>query len=186
MTVCKSMPVICALIILLASPITAADLLGKTEGNVCKVEGHLDAKTKITVTMELSRATEPSMDVRDRVGADPAWRRDSYSVWGTWASLQRVLIEVNANPVRIPRNAFAGMYDVTNIRVSLGSKGSIQLRVDGGDAGESYLVTYRIVPSKRIKGQYRVADRVERVGEFPDEVWERTTYHNTIWDDPNM
>lgn len=186
MTVRLSIAVGWALVGLLVTPITAAELRGETEGHVCKVEGQLDSKTKIAVTMELSPGHEESMEVRDKVGADSAWRRDKYSMWGNWASLDRVLIEINAQAVRIPQSAFEGLHDVRAISVTNGSKGIVFLKVIGGDASESYSATYRIEPSRRIKGQYRVAERVERTGEFPDEVWERTVYHNTIWDEPDM
>jgi hypothetical protein len=169
--------------LLWVTPLKPAELRGETKGNVCVVQGQLDAKTRILVSIEMTQGSGPlTSEAYDQLDQDPAWRADRFK---EHASVERVLIKVNEEPVWISQSAFEGIILVHSIRVSRDKRG-IRLVIIGGDAGVSYRADYQIVPSTRIRGQFRISERVWRLGEFPDEVWERTTYHNTIWDDPDM
>ena len=122
------------------------------------------------------------MEERDNLDQDPAWRKGRYR---NWSQIERVLIKVNGEPVMIPDSAFEGIYGVRFIIVKR-LNGAIRLQVTGGDAGESYFAFFTLKASKRMKGRYQVAERVWRLGEFPEEVRERTTYYNSNWDNPSM
>jgi hypothetical protein len=172
-----------AFAVLCMTPLKAADLRAETKGNVCVVQGQLDAKTKILVSIEMTHGSGPlTSEAYDQLDQDPAWRADRFKEHD---SVGRVLIKVNEEPVWIPQSAFEGIILVHSIQVSRNKRG-IRLVIMGGDAGVAYRADYQIVPSIRINGQFRISERVWRLGEFPDAVWERTTYHNTIWDDPDM
>ena len=122
------------------------------------------------------------MEEQKRSDQDPAWRRGRYK---DWPQLDRVLIKIDGEPVMVPDSAFDGIYGVAFIIVKR-QRGAIRLQVTGGDAGAAYDAFFTLHASVKMKGRYQVTERVWRLGEFPDEVWERTTYHNTIWDDPEM
>jgi hypothetical protein len=160
----------------------AAELRGETKGNVCMVEGSLDTKTKVLVSIETSPGQKLSVDEREKLDQDPAWRKDRN--W-FWSKADRVLIKVNGDPVLVSDSAFEGIYGVAFIIVKR-QHGSIRIQVSGGDAGSAFDVFYTVQASKRMKGHYRLTERVRRLGEFPDDVWEKTIYHNTVWDDPYM
>lgn len=175
-------PIAFMLLAFTASPALSADLTGKTEGNLCKVEGNLDTRTKVSVTMESSPGTKLSAEAQEELDQYPGWRRERYK---GWSSLVRASFTINGVPVVIPQSALEDIYGVQGIRISR-KQGTIILWVSGGDGGESYSAAFKVMPSRRMKGHFQIVERVWRQGEFSSEVFEKTTYHNTIWDDPNM
>ena len=157
-------------------------LQSSVDGKICKLDGAINKRTKVSVQIEMGEKKELSLEEIEKKGQDPAWRRDYYS---GWAPVKRVLIKVNSNAVDIPQSSFQDLYAVSSMEM-FERKGSLYLLIGGGDAGESYSATFRIISSARVKGKFRLSERILRHGEFPDEVWEKTIYQNTIWDDPNM
>ena len=49
----------------------------------------------------------------------------------------------------------------------------------GGDAAGSYVAKFKIKKN-------RLIERIVRMGEFPDDVWEKSTLHNNLWDNGDM
>ena len=171
-----------ALTLLWVMPLKPAELRGETKGNVCMVEGQLDTKTKVLVRIESTPGRPIPEKVQEEMDQDPAWRRGRYR---NWSQVDRVLIEVNGKPVVIPDSAFEDIYGVQFILVTR-YHGAIRIQVTGGDAGAAYDAFFTLAASNREKGRYQVAGKKWQLGEFWDEVWEKTTYHNTVWDDPDM
>jgi hypothetical protein len=56
---------------------------------------------------------------------------------------------------------------------------SYQLILKGGDAAGLFRADFKIK-------NFRMIERIVRVGEFPDEVWEKTILHNELWDNKDM
>ena len=53
--------------------------------------------------------------------------------------------------------------------------GQLVVEIRGGDAAGSYSATFEFRKNEM--------ERTVRGGEFPDSVWERTIYHNSIMED---
>lgn len=152
-------------------------------GNRCSISGVLGKKLKVLVEVEMSDEQKASIEEQAKVDADSSWLKGRDLT--IWQSIRRVTIQLNGSPVVIPQSAFEDIYSVSSM--SIEEKGGvILLTMSGGDAGGSYLATFKIIPSRRTRGRFRLSERIHRHGEFPDEVWEKTTYRNAIWDDPNM
>lgn len=157
-------------------------LEASTVEHICKASGPISARVRVEVLIEMGEKRELSIDEINARDQDPAWQREHYS---DWAPVKRVLIKVNGHLVDIPQSAFQDLFAISGLTV-VQSKGAIELRVGGGDAGDSYSATFKIVQSPRMKSKFRIAERVLRHGEFRDEIWEKTIYQNKLWDDPNL
>lgn len=173
-------------LLLLPSALIASDrprLASTQTDNRCSISGTLRKGLKVLVEVEMANESKASMEEQARVDADSSWLKGRELT--IWQSVQRVTIQLNGSPVLIAQSAFEDLYSVSSMSIEE-KGGALHLTMSGGDAGGSYLATFKIVHSRRMKGRYQLTERVHRLGEFPDEVWEKTIYRNTIWDDPNM
>lgn len=169
-----------ALHLALAAACWAGELSGTVQGGRLHLEGALAPALQALLVTELV-AGEPQRqgpNVPEAETDDYTWRRDRFQ---NLPQIRTFQLKLNGNNVVIPQSAFADLYDIKQAKVWSGKAG-IFLRVAGGDASASYEATFKIVPSRMKKHLYQVVERTLRQGEFPTEVWERTTYHNTRWD----
>ncbi|GEM_PF-6733952 len=154
-------------------------LEGTAKGNTLVLEGTLGGSTRMKVQFDMNPTQGPTETERKTMNANPfSWMKDRENGFNPLAKVQ---IQINGVFVLIPQSAFADIFDPTKAK-AWKEKNAYVLAVEGGDAAASYQVKFRILPSRHRKGQYQIVERVWRHGEFPTEVWERTTYHNTRWD----
>ena len=107
----------------------------------------------------------------------PGERSDDGSRWGIdggfpWTYITDLTLTIGSRRVLIPRKSFSDLVNITRAGVSEKGK-SILVTVAGGDAAGSFDATFTI------RG-YRLVERMVRMGEAPDQRWERTIFHNTL------
>lgn len=83
--------------------------------------------------------------------------------------LSRITGTHKGKPLFIPPSAYAGIAVVDETGVSL-TKGGCILTLSGADAGSAYTMKLYLHGN-------RVTQRIVRLGEFPDDIWEKTTYY---------
>ena len=146
-------------------------------------EKQISRSVKVKLQFEFGENTE------DAVSADWA-KADGDSSWTSepmvWRHpLKSFSIWINGEQQGIPYEALAGEGDISGCQAWV-SPHEVQIEFDGGDAGLAYELTLIFHESKRMPGHWILTQRLWKSGEFSDEVFDRTIYHNDIWDDPNM
>jgi hypothetical protein len=149
-------------------PTKARVVDGKTIIEPCnlKVEGTLKAGTSYRLVLREA--------VYRRA---PGERPDDGSRWGIdggfpWTYITDFTLTVGSRRVSLPRKSFSDLVNISRADVS--EEGSnILVTVAGGDAAGSFKATFTV------RG-FRLVDRMVRMGEAPDQRWERTIFHNTL------
>ncbi len=154
-------------------------LEGKAKGNTFVLEGTLGGSTRMKIQFDMIPTQHPTESEIEAMNANPfSWMKGREN----WTKpLRKVQIQIDGVFVLIPQSAFADIFDPVKAK-AWKEKNAYVLSVEGGDAAASYEVKFRMLPSRHRKGKYQIVERLWRHGEFPTEVWERTTYHNTRWD----
>jgi hypothetical protein len=75
----------------------------------------------------------------------------------------------------IPLSAFADLANVTSLKTEQFGSG-FRVRIKGGDAATAYEAVLEFDGPRTANDQPTLRKRTVRSGEFPDEVWEVTTY----------
>jgi hypothetical protein len=99
---------------------------------------------------------------------------DDGSMWGIDGGFPTYVVETLAlsldeKKVDFPRKAVWDLCNITSAEV-LEKDHKVVVRVAGGDAAGAFQAEFVI-------RSYRLAERIVRGGEFPDEAWERTEFH---------
>jgi hypothetical protein len=113
----------------------------------------------------------------------PDSKEDDGSIWGIDGGFPITIVElfkveINDVAVFIPWKFYADIAHVHIVKTKEIDNVFIVI-VKGGDAAGSYTAEYKIK-------EYRLIERIVRVGEFPDEVWEKTILHNELWNNKDM
>lgn len=115
----------------------------------------------------------------------PGTQKDDGSWWGTDGGIPDTIISymafwVGKKPAMLPFKTYTDICNVNESSVSVQeTKQGIQISMSGGDAAGSFTAQYLI---RHQKQGYRLWQRIVRSGENPDEIWEKTEYHNEAWD----
>jgi hypothetical protein len=83
----------------------------------------------------------------------------------------RFEVRIGAKRIELPRKLYTDLAQLKRVEIAE-EEGQAVLIVRGGDAAGSFEARFRFT-------QFEV-ERVVRGGEFPDSVWERTLYHNSL------
>jgi hypothetical protein len=92
--------------------------------------------------------------------------------WTEPVLVRKIEIYYRGKRIDVPRSVYADLANVDTLAVETRKRGCVVL-VEGGDAADSYRLTIKVT------GEH-VDSRDLRDGEFPDNYWEKTIYH----DDP--
>jgi hypothetical protein len=147
------------------------------------------AEKQITKAVKVKLQFEFGENTEDAVITDWAKESDDSS-WNAKPAVWRYPLNgfsiwINGEIQAIPYESLAGEGDIDGCQI-WSSPHEVKVELDGGDAGLAYGLTLIFRESKRMSGQWILAERIWRSGEFSDEVYDRTIYHNDIWDDPAM
>jgi len=132
-------------------------------------------------------ATLPSgvryeLEVREIAYVPPEPRvAEETGFWGTDGGIPKRVVQtfslrLNGKPVYIPRKFYSDLSQVNTVNVGETKQG-VRILVKGGDAAGGY-------SSELLVNKRRLVERMTRVGEFPNEVWERVILHNELLDHP--
>ncbi len=147
------------------------------------VEKQVNSTTKVKVYLEFGENSWDAVNGDWAKGnGDASWNSKAL-VWRH--PLKVFSIWINGDLQGIPYEALAGEGDISECEVT-SSLHEVTFLLSGGDAGLAYELTLVFRESKRKRGQWILAERMWRQGEFADDVYDKTIYHNDIWDDPNM
>ena len=110
-------------------------------------------------------------------------RPDDGSLWGLDGGYPRTILrnfslQINGKDVWLPWKLHSDICHIYRVRVRE-SNGYVLVDIRGGNAAGSYDATYKF-------NGHRLMERIVRVGEFPEQVWEKTVLHNDLMDNPNM
>ena len=100
-------------------------------------------------------------------------------IWGSeqecpkW-SIRRLEVKAKEK-VFIPISAFADLANVTSLKTEPFGSG-FRVRIMGGDAATAYEAVLEFDGPRKADDQPVLRKRTVRSGEFPDQVWEETTY----------
>ena len=110
--------------------------------------------------------------------------RDDGSFWGRDGGIPNrivslISLQINEEEVWLPRKSYADLCELSHSSVTVRLiNNKILIRVEGGDAGGSFTAKFFI---QKYKQAYRLSERIINHGENPNEIWERTIYHNDFW-----
>jgi len=113
----------------------------------------------------------------------PNSKEDDGSLWGTDGGYPSTVIEtfdidINDVAVFIPWKFYSDLSSIHKADFEKVGDAYI-LTVEGGDAAGSFDAYFKIK-------NFRMIERTVKMGEFPDEVWEKTVLHNELWDNKDM
>jgi hypothetical protein len=149
-----------------------------------RVKLHEQLTPSLNIDVEVvmrAKSKEPETNTAKSVGSE-GWRDD---FMGNLSPIRSVLVTVNGSSVMIPNSAFSDLASVKVIKAKK-YKSWIVLTVVCGEGGDSSTVEFKIEQSKRAPGKYQITERTLRANGFRDDVWERTVYHNNMWDNPDL
>jgi|WetSurMetagenome_2_1015567.scaffolds.fasta_scaffold620617_1 hypothetical protein len=107
----------------------------------------------------------------------PNTKPDDGSTWGIDGGyplnvVKKFFLRLNEVEISIPRKYYSDICDIS--KVSIEEKQELViLKVKGGDGAGSFNAEY-------VFKNNRLIERMVRMGEFPDEVWEKTILHNEM------
>lgn len=175
------MSIICILLAGL-SHINAGQLTGVTKERVCQIQGTLESGEKIRIYIEMEHKGGKLNNKQERPILNGAWSRQFF---GKLLPIYQVHIRINNNNVLIPNSALSDIASVREIEVHKEGKRFL-LTMECGEGGDSSTATFNIEESKRQPGTYQITERKVSAGGFKDDVWERTVYHNNMWDNLDL
>ena len=132
----------------------------------------------LTVQGTLKAGTPYRLTLREAVyRREPGESPDDGSRWGIdggfpWTYVTDLTLKVGSRPVSIPRKSFSDLVNISRVNVSEEGN-NILIKVDGGDAAGAFNAVFTV-------HDYRLVERMVRLGEAPDQLWERTIFHNTL------
>ncbi len=146
-------------------------------------EKQVTSSVKVKVQFEFGENSEDAVAADWANGdADSSWT-DKPMVWRY--PLKRFSIWINGEQQGIPYEALVGEGDIHWCQV-WASPHEVKIEFDGGDAGLAYELALLFHESKRMPGKWILTQRIWKPDEFSDDAFDRTIYHNDIWDDPNL
>lgn len=101
---------------------------------------------------------------------------DDGSMWGIDGGyptfvVQKISLKLNGREADLPRKFWADISEISSAKIKEDTKKNIVLTIQGGDAAGSYVATFKFR-----KGV--LVERLVRMGEMPDEIWEKTEIHH--------
>ena len=133
---------------------------------------------------KLANGTEYSINIlEEKYIPEKGEAPDDGSMWGIdggypSSKVVNFSININGEKVYLPKKAYFDLCHLSAIKIDE-KDGNIFLHVRGGDAAGSYRAKFTFRKNK-------LEERIVRMGEFPDQVWEKITFHNEIWDNEKM
>ena len=111
----------------------------------------------------------------------PQLQKDDCGMWGADCadphfSINILSLMIDNKKVLLPFKFFSDLGDVNKIDIS-DSNSNFKLVILGGDGAGSYSAEF-------LFNNNRLIERIVRSGEFPDEIWEKTTIGNDLLDHP--
>ena len=125
-----------------------------------------------------------SVEVRESAyKANPLGYPDGRGMWGIDGGIPHsridiLKVKIDGEDVLLPHKYFSDLCNISKV-VVFEAEGNLKISIKGGDAAGSFTAEYLI-------SNHTLQERIVRLGEFPDEVWEKIIFHNTIWNDPDM
>ena len=109
---------------------------------------------------------------------------DDGSMWGIDGGFPSFIIKefrltLNGKRADILRKALWDICNVFTARV-IERDSIIVVTLEGGDAAGSFTAEFKVSAYTLLgeeEAAYRLSERIVRMGEMPDEIWERTEYH---------
>lgn len=140
---------------------------------------YADVPDKIIQSGKLDSGKSYKLEIRTskfKIKSDS--RKDDGSIWGIDGGYPRtktdvLLFQIDGKPAYIPWKLYIDLTDIRTARV-LEDDGFVKIIIKGGDAAGSYDAEFRIK-------DMRLVERIVHVGEFYNEVWEKTILHNELW-----
>jgi hypothetical protein len=155
-------------------------LEGTAKGTALIVAGSLPSHGRVDLVIEMAKPSSPE---ETKIPEHrPNWLLERGKRSGL---VEKVKFLIRGESVGIPFSALADAHDVST--AALWEHGRVvYLRIQGGQGPMQFVTTYKVIRSKRIRGAYVISERSSKMGDKADALLEKTLYHDTIWDDPNM
>lgn len=187
----KSLQILCPWALFLSSILIAGSPTPKPQWVFDVKAPKTVAEKQITQAVKVKLQFEFGENSEDAVTAD--WAKEDGDSSPSWTSepmvwrhpLKSFSIWINGEQQNIPYEALAGQGDISTCQ-AWASPHEVKVELEGGDAGLGYELILVFHESRRMPGQWILTQRIWRQGEFADDVFDRTVYHNDIWDNPNI
>jgi len=106
---------------------------------------------------------------------------DDCGMWGVDCgdpiySVQSLTLKLNGKKIHFPHKFVADLSHVSSVEIK-DVKGGVKILLRGGDASGSYAAEFLV-------NKKRLVQRIVRHGEFPTEIWEKTTIGDDLLDHP--